>query len=72
MLFALHIVTFITWFALMFACYRIQSWGKRFLTEIGTTITLGMVDGLITAYHQAYTITNGLVPKYGGYGHTSP
>lgn len=72
MLFALHIVTFITWFVLMFACYRIQSWGKRFLTEIGTTIVLGMVDGLITAYHQAYTITNGLVPKYGGYGHTSP
>lgn len=72
MLLTLHIVTFITWFALMFACYRIQSWGKRFLTEIGTTIVLGMVDGLITAYHQAYTITNGLVPKYGGYGHTSP
>lgn len=72
MLFALHIVTFIAWFALMFACYRIQSWGKRFLTEIGTTIVLGMIDGLITAHHQAYTITNGLVPKYGGYGHTSP
>lgn len=35
-------------------------------------MTLGMVDSLITAYHQTYTITNGLVSKYGGYGHTSP
>ena len=72
MLLALHIVTFVTWFVLMFACYRIQSWGRRYLTEIGITMTLGMVDSLITAYHQAYTITNGLVSKYGGYGHTSP
>lgn len=72
MLLTLHVVTFVTWFVLMFACYRIQSWGRRYLTEIGITITLGMVDSLITAYHQAYTITNGLVSKYGGYGHTSP
>lgn len=72
MLLTLHVVTFVTWFVLMFACYRIQSWGRRYLTEIGITMTLGMVDSLITAYHQAYTITNGLVSKYGGYGHTSP
>lgn len=72
MLLAFHVVTFVTWFVLMFACYRIQSWGRRYLTEIGITMTLGMVDSLITAYHQAYTITNGLVSKYGGYGHTSP
>lgn len=38
MLLVLHIITFITWFVLMFACYRIPSWVKRWLTVIGTTI----------------------------------
>lgn len=63
MLLTLHIVTFITWFVLMFASYSIKSWAKRYLTVIGTTIILCFVDALVTAYHQAYTITNGLIPK---------
>lgn len=72
MLLTLHIVTFITWFVLMFASYSIQSWVKRWLTVIGTTITLGMVDGLITAYNQAHAITNGMIPERIWVSYTSP
>lgn len=63
MLPTLHVVTFIIWFMLMFASYRIQSWVKRYLMIIGTTFVLGVVDALITAYYQAYTITNGQLSK---------
>ena len=72
MLLTLHIVTFITWFVLTITSYSIQSRVKRYLTIIGTTILLGFVDALVTAYHQAYIITNGLVSRRMTNVHTSP
>lgn len=72
MLLTLHIATFITWFILMITNYRIKSWAKRYLTVVGITAILCFVDALITAYRQAYDITNGLVPKGMGDMRTSP